>query len=122
MRRMLPREGVNAVRVVVGLLVRGDYEELETLTEGRRFSAADMADAIAGRGLDLIDPPEDAYDAVDAVEVTGTGPAAGGRRAFGVTFPLWTAQEGRSALALRLTLSEVMDGVWTVELDAIGAA
>src|SRR5690606_5782675 len=121
-RRMLPREGVNAVRVVVGLLVRGDYEELETLTEGRRFSAAEMADAIAGRGLDLIDPPEDAYDAVDAVEVPGTGPAAGGRRAFGVTFPLWTAQEGRSALALRLTLSEVMDGVWTVELDAIGAA
>lgn len=119
---MLPREGVNAVRVVVGLLIRGDYEELETLTEGRRFSAAEMADAIAGRGLDLIDPPEDAYDAVDAVEVTGTGPAAGGRRAFGVTFPLWTAQEGRSALALRLTLSEVMDGVWTVELDAIGAA
>ena len=39
-----------------------------------------------------------------------------------MTFPLWTAQEGRSALALRLTLSEVMDGVWTVELDAIGAA
>ncbi|MFS2294067.1 MAG: hypothetical protein FWJ90_15440 [Actinomadura sp.] len=119
---MLPREGVNAVRVVVELLVRGDYEELETLTEGRRFGAPDLADAIGGRGLDLIDPPQAAYDAVDAVEVTGTGPAAGGPRAFRVAFPLWTAQEGRSALALRLTLSEVMDGVWTVELDGIGAA
>ena len=81
MRRMLPREGVNAVRVVVGLLVRGDYEELETLTEGRRFSAAEMADAIAGRGLDLIDPPEDAYNAVDAVELTAPGrPRAAGAR------------------------------------------
>lgn len=118
---MLPREGVNAVRVVVDLLVRGDYEELETLTEGRHFSAPGLADAIGGRGLDLIDPPEDAYGAVDAVEVTGTGRAAGGRRAFRVEFPLWTAQEGRSDLDLHLTLSEVMDGVWTVELDGFGA-
>ncbi|TDE38181.1 hypothetical protein [Actinomadura sp. 6K520] len=115
---MLPREGVNAVRVVVSLLVGGEYAELETLTEGRRLSASDMAAAIEGRGLDLISPPEDAFG---AVEVTGVEEAPGGRRGLRVTFPLWTAQEGRSALNLYLTLSEVMDGVWTVELDRIGA-
>ncbi|MCQ0021365.1 hypothetical protein [Actinomadura madurae] len=54
---MLPEEGVNAVRVVVALLVRGDYEELETLTEGRRLSASDMAAALAGH--DLLSPPEE---------------------------------------------------------------
>ncbi|MBB4775749.1 DUF7668 domain-containing protein [Actinomadura livida] len=115
---MLPREGVNAVRVVVSLLVAGEYAELETLTEGRRLSAADLAGAIEGRGLDLISPPEDAFDAVGATGVEG---APGGRPRFRVAFPLWTAQEGRSALNLYLTLTEVMDGVWTVELDRIGA-
>ncbi|MFG2091848.1 hypothetical protein [Spirillospora sp. NPDC048824] len=115
---MLPQEGVNAVRVVVALLVAGDYEELETLTEGRRMSASGMSDAIEGSGLDLISPPEDAFDAVDVI---GVEQVTGARRAFRVAFPLWTAQEGRSALDLRLTLSEVMDGVWTVELDGIGA-
>ncbi|XRQ15969.1 DUF7668 domain-containing protein [Actinomadura welshii] len=114
---MLPQEGVNAVRVVVALLVGGDYGELETLTEGRRLSASAMAAAIEGRGLDLISPPDAAFAALDAA----AAPAPGGRRAFRVAFPLWTAQEGRSALDLRLTLTEVMDGVWTVELDAIGA-
>lgn len=115
---MLPREGVNAVRVVVALLVGGDYEELETLTEGRRLSASAMSEAIEGHGHDLISPPEDAFHDVQA---TPAEPAADGRRAFHVAFPLWTAQEGLSRLRLRLTLTEAMDGVWTVELDGIGA-
>ncbi|TDC87782.1 hypothetical protein [Actinomadura sp. 7K507] len=117
---MLPQEGVNAVRVVVALLVGGDYAELETLTEGCRLSASDMAGAIEGHGLDLISPPEEAFRDIGVTGAEQTETAEGGR-AFRVAFPLWTAQEGRSALRLRLTLSEVMDGVWTVELDGIGA-
>ncbi|NDU74696.1 hypothetical protein GWI34_18995 [Actinomadura sp. DSM 109109] len=112
---MLPEEGVSAVRVVVGLLVRGDYEELETLTEGRRLSAAEMAGAVSGR--DLISPPDDAFA---ELEVAGIEQLSDGERAFRVFLPLWTAQEGRSALVLRVTLTEVMDGVWTVEVDGIG--
>ncbi|MGI5202186.1 DUF7668 domain-containing protein [Spirillospora sp. CA-108201] len=114
---MLPEEGVNAVRVVVGLLVRGDYEELETLTEGRRLSASEMADAVTASGRDLISPPDGAFA---DLEVTGGEPVSGGERVFGVALPLWTAQEGRSALVLRLTLTEAMDGVWTVEVDGVG--
>jgi hypothetical protein len=114
--RMLPEEGVNVVRVVVGLLVRGDYEEIETLTEGRRLSAPEMAGAVTSSGRDLISPPDDGFA---DLEVTGIGQVSGGERAFGVALPLWTAQEGRSALTLRLTLTEVMDGVWTVEVDGI---
>ncbi|MEU9844382.1 hypothetical protein AB0C69_34795 [Actinomadura sp. NPDC048032] len=114
---MLAEEGVNAVRVVVGLLVRGDYEELETLTEGRRLSAAQMADAVTASGRELISPPDDAFA---DLEVTGVEQVSGGERAYRVALPLWTAAEGRSALVLRLTLTEVMDGVWTVEVDGIG--
>lgn len=114
---MLPEEAANAVRVVVSLLVRGDYEELETLTEGRRLSASGIARAVAAHGRDLIGPPEDAFDGIDAAEAP---PSPEAERAFRVDFPLWTAQEGRSALRVRLTLTEVMDGVWTVELDGVG--
>lgn len=119
MWRMLPGEGAAAVRVVVGLLVAGDYEELETLTEGRRLDASALAEAIGGRGLDLIDPPVGDFAAPEAVEVPEAERVPGVLRAFRVTFPLWTAQEGRSALDLRLTVSEVMDGVWAVEIDGI---
>ncbi|WP_067468883.1 DUF7668 domain-containing protein [Actinomadura macra] len=109
---MLPEEGANAVRVVIALLVRGDFEELETLTEGRRLSASEMADAVDRYGGDLISPPEEAFA---ALQETGAAEAEG-ERLFAVDFPLWTAQEGRSALTARLALTEVMDGVWTVEL------
>ncbi|MCP9985146.1 DUF7668 domain-containing protein [Actinomadura madurae] len=112
---MLPEEGVNAVRVVVALLVRGDYEELETLTEGRRLSASDMAAALAGH--DLLSPPEEAFG---ELEVTGAEQVSAGERAFHVAFPLWTARDGRSALTLRLTVTEIMAGVWAADLDGIG--
>ncbi|GAA0255243.1 hypothetical protein GCM10009527_059020 [Actinomadura nitritigenes] len=116
---MLPEEGVNAVRVVVGLLVRGEYEELETLTEARRLTAAEIAAAVARHGRDLISPPDAAFREVDAVAVPHE-PAD--EHAFHVEFPLWTAQDGLSDLTLGLTVTEVMDGVWTVELDGVHTA
>ena len=87
---MLPEEGVNAVRVVVGLLVRGEYEELETLTEARRLTAAEIAAAVARHGRDLISPPDAAFREVDAVAVPHE-PAD--EHAFHVEFPLWSNQE-----------------------------
>ena len=113
---MLPEEGVNAVRAVVALLVRGHYEELETLTEGRRLTASEMEGTIARSGRDLISPPEEAFRDVDAVAVEQE---AADERAFHVEFPLWTAQEGRSDMAVGLVVCEVMDRVWTVTLEGI---
>lgn len=116
---MLPEEGVNAVRVVVGLLVRGEYEELETLTEARRLTAARIAAAVEGPGRDLISPPDEAFREAGAAAVETE---SDDERAFRVAFPLWTAQDGRSDLVLGLTVAEVMDGVWTVELDGFEAS
>ncbi|WP_141576433.1 hypothetical protein [Actinomadura sp. WMMA1423] len=116
---MLPEEGVNAVRVVVGLLVRGEYEELETLTEGRRLSAPEMAAAVTASGRDLISPPDDAFAALEA---SGVEQVSDAERAFHVGVPLWTAQDGRSGLVLRLALSELAGGVWTVEVEGIEGA
>ncbi|GAA2164331.1 DUF7668 domain-containing protein [Actinomadura napierensis] len=116
---MLPEEGVNAVRVVVGLLVRGEYEELETLTEARRFTAAQIAAAVERHGRDLISPPEAAFREVEAAPAVQE---PSDERAFRVDFPLWTAQDGRSDLTLGLTVAEVMEGVWTVELHGVRRA
>jgi hypothetical protein len=116
---MLPEEGVNAVRVVVGLLVRGEYEELETLTEARRFTAAQIAAALERHGRDLISPPESAFQEIEAAPAVQE---ASDERAFRVDFPLWTAQDGRSDLVLGLTVAEVMEGVWTVELHGVRRA
>ncbi|MFD0686445.1 DUF7668 domain-containing protein [Actinomadura fibrosa] len=115
---MLPEEGVNAVRAVLGLLVRGHYEELETLTEGRRLSAGEMASAIERTGRHLITPPDGAFRSLDAVPLAD---GAADERAFRVRVPLWTAQDGLSDLAVSLLVTEVMDGVWTVELLGIHA-
>jgi hypothetical protein len=115
---MLPEEGVKAVRVVVGLLVRGEYEELETLTEARRLTAAQIAAAVEEHGRDLIGPPDGAFGEAGRAAVERE--SADGR-AFHVEVPLWTAQDGRSDLTLGLTLIEIMDGVWTVELDGVHA-
>ncbi|MDL4822077.1 DUF7668 domain-containing protein [Actinomadura opuntiae] len=113
---MLPEEGVNAVRVVVGLLVRGEYEELETLTDARRLTAAQIGAAIERHGRDLISPPDEAFREIEAAPAV---PESADERAFRVDFPLWTAQDGRSDLTLGLTVAEVMADVWAVELHGV---
>ncbi|WP_157610434.1 DUF7668 domain-containing protein [Spirillospora albida] len=114
---MVPEEGVRALRVVVGLLVRGDFEELETLTEARTLTAARMAAVIEASGRRPITPPDEAFrDDLATMEVEAAEPD---ERAYRVDFPLWTVREGRGGLLLSVTLTEVMDGVWTVGLDGL---
>lgn len=114
---MVPEEGVQALRVVVGLLVRGDFEELETLTEARTLTAAQMAGVIEASGRQPITPPDEAFrNDLSTMEVEAAEPD---ERAYRVDFPLWTVREGRGGLMLRLTLTEVMDGVWTIGLDGL---
>ncbi|MFC9977128.1 hypothetical protein ACFVH6_40125 [Spirillospora sp. NPDC127200] len=115
---MLPQDAVGVVRTVVGLLAAGAYEELDTLTEGRRLSAPAMAGAVRRHGQELIMPPDAAFDVLAAAEL-GTGDDR--ERAYHVAMPLWTAREGRSTLEVQLILVEVMVGVWTVELVSLGS-
>jgi hypothetical protein len=115
---MLPPQGVAVVRTVVSLLVEGRYEDLETLTDGRRLTAPMMERAIRAHGCDLIDPPDEAFAGLDVYEIEN-GAGRDHRPAYAVDMTLWTAQEGRSALEVRLTLVEAMDGVWTVQVDDI---
>ncbi|MQY09634.1 DUF7668 domain-containing protein [Actinomadura macrotermitis] len=112
---MPSQEAAHAVRAVIALLVAGEYEELESLTEGRRLSAHQMREAL--RGHVLISPPAAALAGLRPAERV---PDAGCEHSYLLDVPLWTAREGRSALSVRLVLSEVMEHVWAVEVVAIG--
>jgi len=103
-----------AVRQVVSMLVQGDYETLERLTNGVRLTAAEMAEGVREYGGSLILPPDDAFENLDVVEVDGVEP-----RAWSVNVYLWTAEEGRSDLTLELTLRESGKEIFDVEIDNI---
>jgi len=101
------------VQRVIGFLVAGRYSELESLTNGIRVSAQEMATAIADYGRNLVSPPEEAFRLMDVVEVPSADPPR-----WSITMPLWTREEGRSDLSIELTVI-VADKGFTIELDDI---
>jgi hypothetical protein len=99
------------VRLLVDLLVAGNYDQVETLTNGMRLDASSINSAIARYGRTLVSPPEDAYDELDIV------PIYDGSR-WSIRMALWTTEEGRSDLSIELTVSRA-DGKYMVEIDDI---
>jgi hypothetical protein len=99
-----------AVRIVVDLLVRGEVEIVEKITEGRRLSAAELRFAIARYPGTLVRPEGDWWQTVELTPITGSV------HAFHVAAPMWTAEEGRSDLTLELRLTEFFSGVYRTEI------
>ena len=98
---------------VIDLLVTRKYVELETLTNGVRLSAQEMARAISDYGHDLVSPPKEAFDLMNVVEIREATP-----RQWSITMPLWTQREGRSDLSIDVTLVVAEKG-FRIELDDI---
>jgi hypothetical protein len=90
-----------AVRVIVDLLVRGQYVTVEKVTRGRRLTADQIAAAIAEYGRTLTAPADDWWSTVEITPIH-----VGEHAAFHVAAPLWTCEEGRSDLTLELQLTE----------------
>ena len=102
------------VRDVVRLLVGGDYDVIEKITEGRRLSAGDMQNAIEIYGRRLAMPPESAFtQLLDAVRVENSKSPQ-----WLVEMPLWTREEGRSDLSLELTITRG-DDKFDIQVDDI---
>lgn len=100
-----------AIRTIVGLLVRGQYDVVERLTRGRRLSADELRTAVEDYGRTLVQPGEDWWPEVDIVPID-----PGDRPAFHADVPLWTKEEGRSDLTLALRLSETSQHVYESEV------
>lgn len=111
---MIPVEAVQALRIAVGLLVEPSHDTLERMTQGKHLTAAMMTAALQAYGRTFVRPPAEAYTDIDAHQCLRDG-----KRVLAVDFPLWTVEEGRSDLGVRLTLVEVIPGVYGVELDGI---
>jgi hypothetical protein len=99
------------VRTIVDLLVRGDYVEVERLTEGVRLTADELRFAVDRYGRRLVDPPDSAWSKLDAVLVTDAEPPR-----HHVTFDLWAEDEGQSDLTLEMWLSEAPDGGFRAQI------
>ena len=108
------RQIADTLKRLMQLLVNADFESVQRLSGGARLSANMIREAISEYGHKLVMPPERAYSNIDAIEVTDSTP-----RRWSVTFPLWSADEGRSDLALECTLTESGYDMLDVEIDGI---
>src|SRR5262249_28316950 len=98
-----------------GLLVDGDYDVLEAMTQGRHLSAGEMREAVESYPGTLVLPPDGQLpEDLDVFEVAGATP-----RRLAAVMPLMTKEEGRCDLSVELTLIEFGRGLWITEIDNI---
>ena len=101
----------STAREMVDLLAHGDYELLVQRCAKSRLTSNDLRSVLRDYGRQLVSPPSDAYQDLDAVQVEGAAVPTWSLRA-----PLWTEDEGRSDMTLELTVA-LGPGKPTVELD-----
>lgn len=100
---------------VLDLLVRGEYQALETLSRGRRLTAQEMQETVVRWPYRLVMPPDnDLSDIVygEIKNITGSNPIQ-----WATDVKLWTAEEGWSDLTLSLTLTNEPGDLYDVEID-----
>ena len=100
-----------AVRVIIDLLVRGQYVTVEKVTRGRRLRADQISLAITSYGRLLVPPGDDWWPSVQVTPIN-----VADHPAFHVAAPLWTREEGRSDLTLELELNEASPEIYESEL------
>jgi hypothetical protein len=81
-------------------------------TSRRRVEADELKWAVGSYGRTLVPPPDEAWENLDIVTVTGSSPPT-----YSVVLPMYTAEEGSSDLSLDLTLREFSPGLFEVEIS-----
>lgn len=92
-------------RLLVLMLLRGDYDGLEIVTEGRCMSRDEIAQAVQLTEDRLVRPPDRAFRQMPVVEIPNCPVPT-----FSAVFPLWTQREGRSDLLITLRMYEAYGG------------
>ncbi|MEO8591341.1 MAG: hypothetical protein ABI432_18320 [Flavobacteriales bacterium] len=109
---MEPSELRLVAKYVMKLLVERRFDELEEASNGVRFTASAMEDALEDLGQPLVMPPEPSWNTINATAVRNW-PGA-----YAVKVDLWTAR-GRSDISVELTL-HTKNGKPVIEVDDIG--
>jgi hypothetical protein len=89
----------NTIKKLVGMLVVGDYEGLETLSGGVRLRSEEIEAGVVEYPATLVFPPDEAYEDIYVVEIDNASPPE-----YATHFRLFTNEEGRSDLELQATL------------------
>lgn len=103
-----------AVRVVIDLLVRRDYDTVERLQRGSVMPAAALETAVSEYGRTLVPPGDGWWQTVEVTPVTASDVPE-----FHVAAPVWTAEEGRSDLTLELRLTEIAPEAYQVGIEGL---
>lgn len=101
---------VESVREIVNLIADREWASIEALTPGSRVDGAALNNAVSAYGRTFAHAPSDLAPFLDAV---------GSAESYQVSIPLWTIEEGRSDLELRLSSREVFDGIWVLQVDDV---
>jgi hypothetical protein len=105
------RRGIRiAGGTAVGLLVKGAFDVLETMTSGRYLSADELRRGVETLGRPLIETPEQDWASVSVSSLPRLGDTA-----FGFVVPLWTV-DGRSALGMAAQTIPTAYGTFDIEV------
>lgn len=105
---------LNTAHHLVSLLLSGNFDELERLSNGVRLSSKEMETAIAEYPATFEMPVKMDFDDMDVIEVTSTNP-----QQYSVNINLWSEEEGRSDLTLEVHMVESDEEIMRVEIDDI---
>jgi hypothetical protein len=101
----------STIRQMMVQLAHKDYESAVRRCAKSRLTGDQLRAVVRNYGRKVVSPPPDAYNELDAVQVSGDAVPT-----WSVRAPLWTEEEGRSDLTLELTIA-VGPGAPSIELD-----
>jgi hypothetical protein len=107
---VIPDPVRSALDEIVPLLVAGRMEDIQRIDRGGRMKADEWRTRIAEYGKTLRKPPQGDFETSDVIPLQGQEGSA-----WSVWYRLWTVEEGKSDLAVELTV--YYDGQ-NVEIDA----
>ena len=102
----------NTVKMVTELLAGKKYKEIESLCNGVRLNAEEIAYAVKEYGREIISLPKEGYKKLDIIEVTDSSP-----KEWSVNVPIYTSEEGMSDLTLELLLIDSLSDLYNIEVD-----
>src|SRR5262245_58201790 len=100
---------------VLRLIMDRDYAGLEALSRGQRLPAEEIRTGLEEYPATFVIPPDHRLDdVINVLEIAQPGP-----KRYAVDLDLWSAEEGRSDLTVRLTLADRGEEYYEVEIDGI---
>jgi hypothetical protein len=101
---VVPEAFRDPIRDLVDALVHGDFDALDKDGRSGRVGGGGLRRSIGEYGGTLAELPDEAFDLAEAGRITERPDG------WWIVVPMWTAEEGRSDLSLKLVALPTQDG------------